>query len=48
MNLLTPWLFYWAVAFAMLELSGCAHYDDNPRNMQNMTPEQIEKELADL
>ncbi len=34
------------VAIALL--SGCAgRYDDNPRNMRNMTADQIERALAE-
>lgn len=33
---------------AIVILSGCAghYYDDNPRNMKNMTAEQIERALT--
>lgn len=31
----------------LLLLSGCAtHYSDNPRNMQNMTADQLRRELG--
>ncbi|WP_287363131.1 hypothetical protein [Mesorhizobium sp.] len=35
------------VLVLLLFLSGCGTvYDDNPRNMQNMTADQIERALA--
>jgi len=36
------------IIIALLLLSGCAghYYEDNPRNMQNMTVEQLERALA--
>jgi hypothetical protein len=36
------------ILIALLLLSGCAghYYEDNPRNMQNMTADQLERELG--
>ncbi|WP_301011787.1 hypothetical protein [Mesorhizobium sp.] len=37
----------WLAVTLILFLSGCGTvYDDNPRNMRNMTAEQIERAVA--